>query len=177
MSRRARALPPLIRYASFTGTPQQAFLRFTAGLGDWWPLRSHSVGGRDALSVVMEARAGGRIVESVRDGREHVWGTVQRWEPPHRVSFTWHPGRDAATAQDIDVRFAVCGFATQATLTHRGFEKLGPSAGRTRRGYALGWQHVLGLYTGRRDVFMAVMGAVTAVALRFCEARRQGDQP
>jgi uncharacterized protein YndB with AHSA1/START domain len=117
----------------------------------WWPLQSHSVGEGASETVVMEGRVGGRIVERIRGGRESVWGTVTAWDPPRRVAFTWHPGAEPATAQDVEVRFTAEGDRTRVDLEHRGFERLGALARRARRGYPLGWAYVLGLYAGRRD--------------------------
>lgn len=88
-----RAFTPLVKNVTVKAPPDAAFRRFTAEIGAWWPLGSHSVGGQDAETVTMEGRAGGRIVERIRGGRECVWGTVTAWDPPRRVAFTWHPGR------------------------------------------------------------------------------------
>src|SRR5262245_42847547 len=70
------------------GPVERAFRIFTEGLGTWWPLLTHSVGAESAESVTMDCRQGGRIVELVADGTEHVWGTITQWDPPERVAFT-----------------------------------------------------------------------------------------
>jgi uncharacterized protein YndB with AHSA1/START domain len=155
---------PILKVVRVKASPDQAFRRFTEGLATWWPLRSHSVGQADAETVVMEPRVGGRIVERLRGGREVVWGTLTAWEPPTRVAFTWHPGRDPATAQDVEVRFAPEADGTRVELEHRGFERLGRKLGRkARRGYPVGWEYVLGLYAERRGPVMWLMGTLTAI--------------
>jgi hypothetical protein len=91
-------LSPIVKVLTVKATPDRAFRRFTEEMASGWPLRTHSAGGEAAETVVMEGRVGGRIVERIRGGRPCVWGTVTAWEPPRRVAFTWHPGRDSATA-------------------------------------------------------------------------------
>ena len=156
---------PIRRVVTVKASPEQAFRRFTAELGSWWPLASHSVGQADALSVEIEGRVGGRIVEHIRGGRESVWGTVTLWEPPHRVAFTWHPGDDPARALDVEVRYAAGGDGTRVELEHRGFERLGKDARMARRGYPLGWSYVLGLYARRRGPFMLVVRGLTPLMM------------
>jgi uncharacterized protein YndB with AHSA1/START domain len=153
--------------------PEKAFRRFTAEMSSWWPLASHSVGQRDAESVTMEGRQGGRIVERIRGGRECVWGTITAWEPPRRVAFTWHPGDDPARAQDVEVRFTAAaeGSSTRVELEHKGFERLGALAKRAHRGYPIGWSYVLGLYARRRGPFMALVTVMTATMMGVLRAK------
>lgn len=160
----APSFPPILKTVRVKATPDRAFRRFTEEMASWWPLRSHSVGRSEAIAVSMEPRVGGRIVEQMRDGREAVWGTVTAWDPPRRVSFTWHPGRTPDTAQDVEVRFTPERSGTLVELEHRGFERLGPALGRkARRGYPIGWQYVLGLYAEHSGTLMWIMKALTAV--------------
>jgi len=49
-------------------------------------------------SCELEAKRGGRIYEKVSDGTEHDWGNILIREPPSRLAFTWHPGRDEAVS-------------------------------------------------------------------------------
>lgn len=159
------ALPPVVRAVVVKALPDEAFHRFTGQMASWWPLRSHSTGQADAETVLMEGKVGGRIVEKIRGGGEAVWGTLTAWDPPHRVAFTWHPGQDPATAQDVEVRFSAEGNGTRVELTHTGFERLGAMGHRANRGYSLGWKYVLGFYAGQRGAFMAIIGALTAVMM------------
>jgi hypothetical protein len=50
-----------------------AFRRFTAEIGTWWPLRSHSLGQKQAVTCVFEGREGGKIYEVLSDGRRSEW--------------------------------------------------------------------------------------------------------
>jgi uncharacterized protein YndB with AHSA1/START domain len=124
----------------------------------------------------MEGRVGGRIVEQTRTGEEFVWGTIEIWEPPHHVAFSWHPGDDPARSTHVEVRFTASGARTRVELTHTGFERLGPKGSRMRRAYPIGWTYVLGLYAERRGPVMAALRGLTAVlrSLRTRRARRVG---
>ncbi len=120
-----------------------AFSRFTAEFGSWWPMRSHSLGQREVSTCVFEGRAGGKIYELWRDGRRIEWGEVLTWNPPHGVTFTWHPGQARDVAQQVELRFTTVGKETRLDLVHSGWERLGKAASRTRSGYHLGWNYVL----------------------------------
>lgn len=124
---------------------ETAFRVFTEELGTWWPLRRHSVDPGLAEEAVLEPRLGGAVYERWADGRRN-WGEVLVWEPPHRLVFSWHPGREAAEATEVEVRFAVDGRRTLVELEHRGWEVLQERAADVRAGYEEGWPGVLELY-------------------------------
>ena len=126
-----------------------AFRLFTDDMESWWPLATHSIGQGDAKGCYFEGREGGRIYESDSDGAIHLWGTVTVWEPPSRVVFSWHPGRDAATAQEVELRFGKGDEGTLVELEHRDWEVLGEQAAEVREGYENGWVLVLRRYVER----------------------------
>jgi uncharacterized protein YndB with AHSA1/START domain len=142
-----RQLEPVVKEVTVAAGPEAAFRRFTDGIGDWWPLATHSVGEEMAEAVSFPKSAGGRIVERTKEGAEHLWGTVTAWEPPDRVVFTWHPGRAPETAQEVEVTFeAVPGGGTRVTVVHGGWERYGDGAAEQRDRYVPGWEMVLGRY-------------------------------
>jgi uncharacterized protein YndB with AHSA1/START domain len=126
--------------------PEHAFRVFTEEIGAWWPLRTHAVDTDDAETVVFEPYVGGRLYERVRGGEEHDWGTVVAWEPPERLGYTWHPGRGAETAQEVEVTFTAEGRSTRVDVRHWGWEKLGDGLDETIASYDDGWGLVLGKY-------------------------------
>lgn len=99
-----------------------------------------------AVDAVIERRAGGRWYEVRSDGSESEWGEVLVFDAPHRVAATWHPGRSADEATEIEVRFTPDGAGTRVELTHRGWERLGERAPSAREGYDGGWKTVLDGY-------------------------------
>ena len=92
-----------------SASPDRAFKHFTEAVGQWWPLGSHSVSagalGIAARSCGFDRRQGGEIYEITAHGERETWGTITVWDPPHRLSFTWHPGLPVAEATLVEVRF------------------------------------------------------------------------
>ena len=86
--------------------------------------------------------------------------TVLVWEPPRRVAFTWHPGREPNDIQQIEVQFAPGDEGTRVTLIHRGWEFFGAKAAMYRAGYNVGWDDVLSHYLDRRSRARSVWAAV-----------------
>lgn len=122
---------------------ERAFAVFTDGIASWWPLPTHSIYGEAATDVVFEAGVGGQIYEVNATGERGWWGEVQVWEPPHRVVYSWNPNPNRVETTEIEVRFAVEGDGTRVSLEHRGWERLGDSAGELRASYQTGWDPVL----------------------------------
>lgn len=123
---------------------EEAFGLFSTRMTEWWPLKSHSIGGERTARCVFEGWVGGRIYEVQSDGTEATWGIVKGWDPPTEVAFTWYPGRAQATAQDVEVKFSMTADGTELELRHHGWERLGDKAQETREGYDSGWETVLG---------------------------------
>ena len=145
----ATTLPPVVKTITVGRSVAAAFELFTDGMAAWWPLAQHSLGQADAKGCGIEGRVGGVLWEETNDGTRHVWGTVLAWEPPGRLVFTWHPGREESLAQQVELTFAADGDGTRVELVHTGWEVLGPAAVATREGYDTGWDFVLGeCYSG-----------------------------
>jgi uncharacterized protein YndB with AHSA1/START domain len=142
-------LAPVVKTISVPLGVEAAFKLFTEGLTTWWPLESHSVFENEAVECFFEGMAGGRIYEVNGAGEESDWGRVLAWEPPGKVAFTWHPGREAKTEQRIEVTFDAVTEGTQVVLTHSDWELLGDDAEKSRNGYDTGWDLVLGEYVKR----------------------------
>lgn len=141
-------IAPVVKTVLVRCTPEEAFRYFTADFGQWWPVATHSVvayasGFRDKpAAVFLESRQGGRLIEQGQGGEEYVWGTVLSWEPPTAFSFSWHPGRDATTAQTVEIRFSATAKGTEVMLRHDGWERFGANAEQERDGYNEGWEAV-----------------------------------
>ena len=135
-------LAPVVRSAIVERTPADAFRIFTQEIGAWWPLPSHSTFGAASGGVFFQ---GGRLVEIATDGSEATWGEVIEWDDPHRLVFTWHPGRDASVSSEVEVEFFPDGTGTRVVLEHRGWAAFGAEASKIRRNYIgpSAWGHVL----------------------------------
>src|ERR1700735_2685578 len=133
--------PPIRREVLVDAAPEAAFEIFTAGLGRWWPLTAGK--GVDCDGTV--TFADGQIIERSAGGRQALWGTVTRWEPPGVVAFTWHPGHEEDRTSQVEVTFTAAGAQTLVRLTHSGWEIFDdPDAMRAE--YDKGWPTVLGYY-------------------------------
>lgn len=144
MSSRDESIEPVVLTLDLDRPPAQAFDSFAADFSEWWPVLTHSLGRSEATRCVMELREGGRVFERAPDGTVQVWGRVTDVEPGVRLRFTWHPGREAASAQWVEVLFERQGAGSRVTLTHGGWEMLGEIAPILRREYVPGWHYVLG---------------------------------
>ncbi len=120
-----------------------AFEVWTDRIGAWWP-RDHTVTADDDLTVILEGRLGGRIYERTADGTEHDWGAVTVWEPPTRLSYTWHLKRDPADATEVEIRFIDRGDrTTEVRIEHIGWERLGAEGESWRDRNHGGWATLL----------------------------------
>lgn len=144
------ALAPVVKQIEVRCTPERAFEIFTASIGAWWPLRTHSVFHADAASLSMEPWLGGEILETSTSGETSQWGTITRWEPGEHVAFTWYPGLPLDESTDVEVRFTPSAQGTLVELEHSGWERRRRPAAR-RSSYETGWSTVLDAFFARAD--------------------------
>jgi uncharacterized protein YndB with AHSA1/START domain len=148
MTHSPSSIEPVVKIVTVPCTPAEAYRYFTADFSIWWPAATHSVVAYASefkdrpASVIFEPRNGGRIFERTHTGDEHLWGSVLAWEPPTRVKFSFHPGRDAAEAQTVEITFSPVPEGARVVLTHSGWERLGANAQKARDGYDQGWESV-----------------------------------
>jgi len=139
------ALPPIRREVLVAAGPATAFALFTAHLGAWWPVATHSVHGAGA-TVAFE---GDKVVERF-GAQESVWAEVTDWNPPETFQLAWHPGRPPASPTTVRVTFTASGERTLVTLEHSDWERA-EQPEQARAEYGRGWQAVLGRYAARVD--------------------------
>lgn len=143
MRRTTQPIEPVRKQRQVPIPPERAFELFTAGMGRWWPLSTHSIAAADATGVRFEGRVGGQIVELTADGTEHLWAVVTTWDPPHRLVLSWHPTIEPEAASTVEVRFLPVEGGTRVELEHRDFEELGEVGPVARENYDPGWEPVL----------------------------------
>jgi len=121
--------------------PRHAFAVWTSKIGTWWPPDHTVTGGPEA--IVLESRPGGQIYETSA-GVRHTWGEVTVWEPPRRLAYLWHLGRDRAEATEVEIRFLDEGEdRTRIEIEHSGWERLGDAADTWRDRNRVGWDSLL----------------------------------
>jgi uncharacterized protein YndB with AHSA1/START domain len=107
-------------------TPERAFEAFTREIGLWWkpnPLFQFTPRSPGVLSF--EPGEGGRLIETLADGKVFEVGRIRAWEPPSQLVFGWRqasfqPGQDT----EVEVRFEPVGEETRVTVEHRGWESV-----------------------------------------------------
>lgn len=111
----------------------------------WWP-SSHSVSGDPGLTVTIEPRVGGRIVERATDGEEHTWGEILDWRPPTSFTYRWHLNQQVADATEVTIEFLEAVDGAEVRITHRGWERLGTKGPGLQQRNRQGWEGVLPQY-------------------------------
>ena len=147
-------IAPIVKTLEISRPPGQAFRAFTEEIGAWWPVSTHSRArqeqGERTVAVTIEPRVGGRIFETLDDGRELDWGEVLAWEPGALLEFSWQLGHPAEHSTRVAVQFEPMGDrACRVTLTHSGWERLGAEGAGRRESYHGGWDEVFGRCFGR----------------------------
>ena len=144
-------VPPLRREVTVDTDPATAFEVFTARIGQWWPVAEKGVFGAGATVAFDD----GLLIERSADGQSDHWGTVTRWDPPHALAFSWHPG--GAPASHVEITFAAVADRTRVTVVHTGWEAYADPAG-ARENYEQGWPTVLDRLAGAaQDTWVALM--------------------
>jgi uncharacterized protein YndB with AHSA1/START domain len=150
MTETTMSLEPVRKRVRVACPIEHAFRTFTDAIGTWWPTQTHSMsvradGSDPPEAVVFEPRAGGRVYEVAKDGRECDWATILVYEAPRRIVLEWKVN-PAAPPTEVEVAFAPDGDGTVVELEHRGFERYTEEGEATRASYDSGWPGVLRLF-------------------------------
>jgi hypothetical protein len=137
-------LSPVVKTIDVARSARDAFRIFTDQIAEWWPMATHTraknAEGQRTVRVTIEPRVGGRVYETLSDGRELEWGQVAAFEPGALLALKWTMGREAPAHTDVSVRFEPKGEgACRVTLTHENWERMGEEAAKLRDGYNNGW--------------------------------------
>jgi len=139
-----QTIAPVRKSLELNCDARTAFNFYTKNMGDWWPFRTHSIGGDKTIGVAMECEEGGRLYETLEDGTEKLWGRILHWEPGARLVHSWHVNRGPEKATEVELRFTdLEGGRCRVELEHRNWEALGDVAAETRDQYDGGWTTVL----------------------------------
>jgi uncharacterized protein YndB with AHSA1/START domain len=120
-------------------TPQRAFDAFTREIALWWkPNTLFRFTPREPGVIGLEPGEGGRLTETLANGKVFEIGKVRAWEPPHRLVVGW---RQAFFAEgqdtEVEVGFEPVGAETRVTVTHTGWDSV-PQESVARHGFPLG---------------------------------------
>lgn len=108
----------------------RAFDAFTREIDAWWkPNSLFQFTPRSPGVLAFEAPAadgqGGRLIETLKNGKVFEIGKVKVWERGARLVFGWRqatfaPGQDT----EVEVRFESVGEETRVTIEHRGWDSV-----------------------------------------------------
>lgn len=102
-------------------SPERAFAAFTGEIGAWW--RPNGLFQTTPRAPGLLAFEGGRLIETLANGKVFEIGRVLAWEPPTRLMFSW---RQASFPLDlhteVEVTFTAVGDETRVSVEHRGFD-------------------------------------------------------
>ena len=137
-------IAPVVKSIDVRRSATDAFRVFTAEISAWWPKETHTraktAAGEVTARVTIEPRVGGRIYETLSDGRELEWGEVTAYEPGALFAMAWRLGRSVEQGTDVRVRFEPLSDAScRVTLTHENWERMGEEAAKMREAYNNGW--------------------------------------
>ena len=106
--------------------PERAFAAFVGEIGAWWrPNGLFQTTPRAPGVLAFEPGEGGRLTETLANGKVFEIGRITAWEPPARLVFSW---RQATFPPDlhteVEVRFEPVGEETRVSVEHRGFDRV-----------------------------------------------------
>lgn len=137
-------LEPIVSTIEVPCSQRKAFSLFVDDMPTWWPLGKRSMsmksGGKPAKSLRVEAKRGGRIVETAHDDSEHLWGTITAYEPHDLLRMNFHMGMPPENASVVEVRFTrLDDERTRVELTQSNWEAFGDMAEMMRGVYGSSW--------------------------------------
>ena len=110
-------LDPIVAELTVPVTPTEAFVGFTAQMGEWWdPVLSPEPSTFSGIAIDPNGP-----VASVHGDEQYVWGRVMQWDPIGQYRqelWLWHP-EDEATV--LDVRFTESPEGSLVRLVHSGW--------------------------------------------------------
>jgi uncharacterized protein YndB with AHSA1/START domain len=112
--------------------PERAFAAFVGEIGAWWrPNGLFQTTPRAPGLLAFEPGEGGRLTETLENGKVFEIGRIRAWEPPSRLVFSWRQANfplDLHT--EVEVLFEAVGEETRVSVEHRGFDQVPEGAAR-----------------------------------------------
>lgn len=115
---------------------QRTFDVFTSEIGQWWrPNASFAFTPRSPGLLTFEPGEGGRLIETLSNGKVFEIGRVRVWSPPTRLVFSWRQATFAPDQEtEVEVTFEPADGQTRVTVEHRGWQSV-PAAHVARHGF------------------------------------------
>lgn len=111
------ALDPIVAEIVVPVTPTQAFVGFTAQMGEWWdPLLTPDPATFTGISIEPDGP-----VAMVHGDEEFAWGRVTSWYPDAHYQQDFWLSMDQEAPTVLDVSFVEEGGGTRVHLSHEGW--------------------------------------------------------
>jgi uncharacterized protein YndB with AHSA1/START domain len=113
-------------------TPARAFAAFVEEIGAWWrPNGLFQTTPRAPGRLAFESGEGGRLTETLANGKVFEIGRVRVWDPPARLVFSYRQANFPLELHtEVEVGFAAVGDETRVSIEHRGFDQVPACAAR-----------------------------------------------
>ena len=139
--------------------PERAFDAFVGEIGAWWkPNGLFQTTPRAPGVLAFEPGEGGRLTETLANGKVFEIGRILTWEPPSLLVFSWRQANFPPELEtEVEVRFVGLGAETRVSVEHRGFDRV-PADSVARHGFpdqallmrlAEWWRSLLTSYGGK----------------------------
>lgn len=117
-------------------SPERAFDAFVGEIGAWWrPNGLFQTTPRAPGLLAFEPGEGGRLTETLANGKVFEIGHIRTWEPPSRLVFSWRQANFPPDLEtEVEVRFEAVGAETRVSVEHRGFDRV-PADSVARHGF------------------------------------------
>lgn len=111
-------------------TPERAFDSFVREIGLWWkPNGLFQTTPRAPGLLAFEPEEGGRLTETLANGKVFEIGRILTWEPPSRLVFSWRQANfPPELTTEVEVKFEAVGDETRVSVAHRGFDQVPPDS-------------------------------------------------
>jgi uncharacterized protein YndB with AHSA1/START domain len=118
-------------------TPERAFEVFTREIGVWWRpnVLLFRFTPRSPGVLAFEPSLGGRLTETLPNGKVFEIGRITDWQPGSRLAFTWRQATfSPGQITHVEIRFEPVGEETRVTVEHRGWDSV-PQEHVARHGF------------------------------------------
>jgi len=104
--------------------PDRVFDAFTREIGLWWkPNMLFNFTPRSPGVLAFEPGVGGRLTETLPNGKVFEIGRIRVWERPTRLVFGWRQATfTPEQGTEVEVSFLQIGDETRVTVEHRGWD-------------------------------------------------------
>ena len=120
------SLDPIVHEYALPCSVDEAFDVYVRCIGEWWD-PAYTASPSTFAGVTIEPRVGGRIYATFTDRDHDEWGTVNVWEPPHRLVHTFTLAQRADAPSEVNVRFSQSGSGSAMRFQHGGWEEANAS--------------------------------------------------